>query len=426
MNIDSEIIKKGINLISIPSQQYKTNLISVYIKRPLTREEVTKNSLLPYVLRAGSENFPSQSLMARELQRLYGSSIGVGVSKVGERQVLSFKLAFTNEKYIDEKISKAAINIFLDAIFCPYMENGVFKESYVEVEKGVLEEAILSKINNKALYSVDRMISEMCQGEPFSIPEDGYKEDLKDINSINLTDHYKKVIATSEIDIVLSGDIDKNLVKELIESRLIKRSGELVKIERESIYYAPHEVKTVKESLNVTQGKLVMGYRTNIDVHEELANALTVYGVILGGGVSSKLFTNVREKHSLCYSIGASLEKMKSLMIIHAGIETNDYEKAKEKILEQVEAIAQGKISDTEILNAKKYIINSIRTVSDSIWSMSDYMYGLKTQGIDSSPQEIICKIKDVSIDQVIEVSKKVKLDTIYFLTNNGQEHGND
>ena len=422
MNINSEIIGKGISLITIPAQQYKTNLISIYFKRPLTREEVTKNSLIPYVLRAGSHNYHTQSLMVKELQRLYGSSIGVEVNKVGERQILSFKLAYTNEKYLDEKIAQDAMNILLDMIFNPYTEKGAFKESYVEVEKEILGEAILSKINNKAFYAVERMTSNMCQNEPFSIPEDGYIEDLKDIKPDNLFAHYQQIIRNSEIDIVLSGDIDKDMVKEAIKQRNLQRDENLIEIPDEAIYFEPKEVKHITESLNVTQGKLVMGYRTNIDPKGDLSQALSLYGVILGAGVSSKLFTNVREKHSLCYAIGASLEKMKSLMIIQAGIEISDYEKAKEKILEQVDAMTQGDITETELINAQKFIINGIKSVSDYIWSMSDYIYGLRIQGSEDTPEQIIERISQVTLEQIAQVSKKVKLDTIYFLTNSEQE----
>lgn len=422
MKIHSEQIGNGINLTTIPSKQYKTNLISIYFKRPLKKEEVTKNSLIPYVLRAGSKNHKTQSIMVKELQKLYGSSIGVGVNKVGERQIINFKLAFTNEKYLEEKIAGKAIGLLLEMIFEPYLEDGIFKQSYVDIEKEILEEAIASKINNKTIYAVEKMIDIMCEGEPYSIPEEGYKEDLKNIDAKTLHDHYKEIIRSSEIDIVLSGDVDKNLVQKLFEQKNIQRNQELVLVHRESIYAVPEKVKTARESMNVTQGKLVMGFRTNIAVEDALSLPLTVYSVILGSGVSSKLFANVREKHSLCYSIGASLEKMKSLMFIHAGIDAQNYELAKEKILEQFHEMEKGNITEEELYNAKKYIINSIKSVKDSIWSVSDYIYGLKIQGSKDTPEQVIDKIEKITKDEVIEASKNIKLDTIYFLTNDESE----
>ena len=418
MKIHTEQIGKGINLTVIPAEQYKTNLVSIYFKRPLRKEEVTKNSLIPYVLRSGSKKLNTQSLMVKELQKLYGSSIGVGVSKVGEQQILSFKLAFTNEKYLEEKISAQAINVLLDMVFDPYVEESAFKKSYLDIEKETLEEAIRSKINNKAVYAFDRAIQAMCAGEAFSIPEEGYKEDLAQINAMNLYEHYEEIIRTSEMDFVLSGDMDVDLVKDLIAARNVQRSEELTLVAPSSVYREPEEVKNVIERLNVTQGKLVLGFRTNISVTDELSLPLSLYGVILGSGVSSKLFLNVREKHSLCYSIGASIEKMKGLMFIHAGIEFSDFALAKEKILEQFEEMAKGNISADEIDNAKKYMVNGIKSVKDSIWSVSDYIYGLKIQGSKDTPEEVIEKIEAITKEQVIAASKNIKLDTLYFLTN--------
>ena len=419
MKINTEQIGHGISLTTIPAKQYKTNLVSIYFKRPLRKEEVTKNSLIPYVLRSGSQKLNTQSLMVKALQKLYGSSIGVGVSKVGERQILSFKLAFTNEKYLEEKISEAAVNVLFDMIFDPYLEQGAFKESYVDIEKETLEESILSKINNKSAYAFDRMIQVMCEDEPFSIPEEGYREDLAHIDAKNLYAHYEEIIQTSEMDIVLSGDIDQDMIKRLIAERKLQRSTHLTVVDKEAVHAVPREVKNIVESLNVTQGKLVLGFRTNIEVSDELSMPLSLYGVILGAGVSSKLFVNVREKHSLCYSIGASLEKMKGLMFIHAGIEMSNYELAKEKILEQFGEMEKGNITADEIDNAKKFMINGIMSVNDSIWSVSDYIYGLKIQGSKDTPEEVIEKISKITKEQIIDASKNIKLDTIYFLTNN-------
>lgn len=418
MKIHTEEIGKGIHLTAIPSKQYKTNLVSIYLKRPLRKEEVTMNSLIPYMLRSGSKNLPNQSMMVKELQKLYGSSIGVGVSKVGERQILSFKLAFTNEKYLEEPISEAAVQVLFDMVFDPYTENGAFKESYLQIEKEALEEAILSKINNKSSYAFDRMLQAMCKEEAFSIPEEGYREDLSRIDVRKLMDHYKEIIRSSEIDIVLSGDMDQDVIKRLLLARDIPRNEHLTLVEKESVFTQVEEVKDIQESLNVTQGKLVMGFRTNVEVNSALSTALNLYGVILGSGVSSKLFMNVREKHSLCYSVGASLDKMKGLMFIHAGIDFDKYELAKEKILEQVEEMAKGNISEEELENAKKYMINGIQSVKDSIWSVSDYMYGLKIQGSEDGPEEVIEKIRQCTKEEIIEASKNIQLDTVYFLTN--------
>ncbi len=418
LEVNSKEIQKGVNLISIPSSQYKTNLISLYIKRPLAKEEVTMNSLIPYILRAGSKKYETQSAMVRALQNLYGSSIGVSVSKVGEKQILSFKLAYTDEQYLDEKISSDVLDILMDMVFHPYLEDGGFKQSIVDLEKDTLREAIYAKINNKASYAMEKMVESMCEGEPFSIPEDGFLDDLDKIDGKNLYAHYKKVIATSEFDVVIAGNVDEAAVKNAIAKQMGSRS-DIIKLEREKIYHEPKEVKEVIEKLQVNQGKIVLGYRTNIGVEDELNIPLTLYSVILGAGTTSKLFMNVREKHSLSYSIGAGLERMKSLMYIQAGIEVTDFERAKKLIFAEVDDMKAGNISDNEFENAKRYIINQIRSVSDSISAVSDYIYMLSLKGMNETPETVIEKLQRVTLAEVVEVAQKVKLDTIYFLTSN-------
>lgn len=398
--------------------QYKTNLISIYIKRPLDRSEVTKNSLLPYVLRSGSKELKTQSVMVKALQELYGSSFSAGVHKIGEKQILSFKLAYTDEKYLEEKIAGPVIRILMDMVFEPLVEEGGFRSSYVDLEKEVLSEAILSKINNKDTYAMERLTHHMCEGEPFSIPEDGFVEDLEQIDAQTLYAHYREVIESSEIDIALAGNIDKELVVGILRSYLEHKRGELKHIPREEIRKEIDRPKEIIEKMQVAQGKLGIGYRTDIDVRDDLYIPLTVYNVILGGGVSSKLFLNVREKHSLSYSIGSGLEPMKSLLYIRAGIETCDLEKAKTLIFAEVEDMKKGNITETELTNAKMYLINAIRSVNDSIWSISDYMYMLSVQGRDQTVEEIMDQIRAVTIDMVVEAAQKIRLDTIYFLTN--------
>ena len=160
--IQSRQLKGNIKLLNIKSQQFKTSLISIYIKRPLSNDEVTLNSLIPSILKMGSRSFPTQAEISKELQELYGSSFGVGVGKLGEKQILSFKLSLTNDRYLSESISAKAFSVMMDILLNPLAENGGFVSRYVEIEKDVLRESLLSRINNKGAYALERCIEEMC------------------------------------------------------------------------------------------------------------------------------------------------------------------------------------------------------------------------------------------------------------------------
>jgi len=393
-------------------------LVNIYLQRPLDREEVTKNSLIPDILKSGSNNFKSQREISKKLDSLYGSSIYADVSKKGEKQILSFKLSITNDDYLDESIFKEGIEFLNDIIYNPLIESNGFKKEYLDIEKNNLRDRIQGRINDKSKYSVERCIEEMCKNEKFSIYEYGYEEDLDNIDEKNLYEHYKNIIKTSPVDIVISGKFDKDKVISNIKDIFSVSRKNIIKIPKEEINVKPNAVKNIVDKMDVTQGKIVLGFRTNIDFKDERYYPLMVYSSILGGGPHSKLFVNVREKESLFYYIYSMMEKYKSIMLISSGIEIGNYDKALELIKNELEKIKNGKISEEEIKNSKSALINSIKSITDSLNGLSDFYY---SQGISESNEtldSIIEKISKVTIDNIVNVSKNIELDTVYFLRN--------
>lgn len=419
--IQSKILPGNIKVLNLKNNQFKTNLISIYIKRPLNEGEVTMNSLIPSVLKMGSAKLPTQAEISKAFQELYGSSFGVGVGKIGEKQILSFKLSLTNDKYLGENITAKAFELLMDIMLNPLAENGGFNDRYVEIEKEVLKEAILSRINNKGTYAMERCIEEMCKNESYSIHEDGKLEDLEKIDRVSLYQHYLKILQDSEIDIAFTGEFDIDFLEKEIISKFSFRNKEITKIPRESIYYNVSEVKEIVDKMDVSQGKIVMGYRTNIDVKSDDFIPMFMYSVILGSGAHSKLFMNIREKHSLCYSINSYLEKMKSIMFIAAGIEVSNFDRTVELIKKEVDDMNCGNISYNELEFAKKFVKNNLRSLKDSIWSLSDYYYNLNNQGRNESVEEFLEKIESITVDDIKRIASNIQLDTIYFLTKKGE-----
>ncbi|MCT4508548.1 MAG: insulinase family protein [Tepidibacter sp.] len=407
-----------INLTFIGVDKFKTNLISVYIQRPLDKKEVTKNSLIPNVLKSGSSKFKSQREISKKLDDLYGAGIYTDIAKKGDRQILSFKMSITDETYLDEEILKESLTFLNDMINDPLVENGGFNKEYVDIEKNNLRDKIKSRINDKSKYALERCIEEMCKDEKFSIYEYGYEEDIDSIDEKNLYNHYKNIMKTSPIDIVVAGNLDKEKVLAYIKS--------IFKFERENVIDLVDDkniskvdsIKNVVDKMDVTQGKVTLGYRTNIDYKDDKYYSLMVYSSILGGGPHSKLFMNVREKESLCYYVYSMIEKYKSIMFISSGIEIDKYDKTVELIGEQLEKIKKSEISEEEIRNSKNSIINSINSVRDSLNSLSDFYYSQGVSGVNEDLDSIMKKIENVEIKDVVEVSFGITLDTVYFLRN--------
>lgn len=411
---------KGINLTLIPEEKFKLNLVSIYIQRILDRDEVTMNALLPSIIKSGSEKYPSAREMSYHQDDLYGVSIGADSSKRGESQVITFKIISTDEEYLDEQIFKKVVKYLDEVVNHPLVIDGGFKEEYVAIEKENLKNRIESIINDKGRYAVERAREEMFKNEKYGISDLGYLEDIDKITAKGLYEHYVNIMKTSPIDIVVEGNFDEDEIVEIISNGFDFHRENIIEIPRADFIKKVDEIKVIKEEMDITQGKLVMGYRCNVDYKDEFKYySLFVGSNVLGGGPHSKLFVNVREKESLCYYIYSSLEKYKTSMFISSGIESENYDKTVELIGEQLKSLKEGKISDEELLNSKSAIISSLKTIKDSLGGSSDFYFSQSMGGTNTTVEKIIEMIEKVTVSDIVEAFKNIELDTIYFLSNN-------
>ena len=407
-------IKNGINLYYIPTKKFKTTAFSIYIHRPLTREECTLNALLSMVIRRGCPMFPESKELSRHLDNLYGVSFSTTVRKKAERQIICANFQFINEKFLEEKsnILDGVLNLAKDAI----LGQTSFDEEYLKQEKENLKLQILSIINDKRQYASKKCIEIMCQDEPYGISKSGYIEDLDSITSSSLYEHYKNTVLKSPVDIFINGDVDINYVTEKIK-------GIFESIEVTENIPAPSdvkksvaEVKNVTEQQQIVQGKLSIGFRTNVFATDDEYPALMMYNSILGCGIFSKLFNNVREKLSLCYYASSSIDHLKGIMTINSGIEVANFQKAYDEIFVQMDDIKNGNISDMEMSAAVLGTVNSINSISDNPFALDDYYLGKIIAGNLMGLNELADKIKGVTKEQIMNVAKKIELDTVFFL----------
>ena len=388
-NLKTLEIGKNVKLTLIPESKFKTNLISVYIQRKLDRNEVTKNALLPGILKSGCNKYKTLGQLTDREEELYGSYLHAGASKRGESQVLGFSILSVNEKYLDEKILGQCIEFLNEIINNPLVIDGGFNEEYLNIEKEILKDSIMSIINDKGNYAMKRTNEIMFEGEPYSINGKGYIEDLDTIDRVGLYEHYKEVLKTSPIEIMIEGEFEETEVVEL-----------------------------VKETMDIAQGKLVMGYRCNVDyLDEEKYYSLLLGSRILGGGADSKLFINVREKESLCYTIYSTIQKSKSTMMVCSGIEAQNYEKTVNLVKEQVQKLKDGDITESEISNAKIAFINSLNSLNDEIGRISDFYFSQSISKNKSDLDQIKNMINKSTKEDIVEAVKNIELDTIYFLS---------
>ena len=413
-------IKKGIKLHTIKTEKFKTNLIAIMLTTKLNRENVTKNALIPAVLRRGTKNLTTQEEINKKLEEMYGASLDCGLDKTGDNQVLKFYIETVNDEFLPqeaENMLKTSLEKIFEFVFNPYLENGCFKKEYVEQEKENIKQIIDGKIDNKARYSLDRCIEEMYKDKPYGLYKYGYVEDMKNINEKNLYEYYQQLINECKIDIFVSGIIDEET------ENIIKNNENIIKLkDREPQYNEPEIIakrtkkeNDVQESMDVTQGKLIIGMDLDID-DDNLRFDVMIYNSIFGGSANSKLFQNVREKASLAYTASSSYYRLKNNIFINCGIEIKNYEKALEIIKQQIEDMKKGDFTDEEVENAKKGIIASIKTIDDEQDTEITYFFSQELSKSKCNIEQYMQRISEVTKDKVVDVANKVSINTVYFL----------
>ena len=395
-------------ITKLQSNKFKTNLVALFITVPLTKENCTKNALLTSVLRRGTNNLKTQEEIAKRLEELYGAGFNCGVDKLGNYHVLKFYLETLENTYTlnNENLLQEGVNLLLDIVFNPLIENNGFNKLYVDQEKLNLQRLIESRKDNKALYAKERCLENMFADESYSLYKYGSVDDLANINEINLYAYYKELLKDCKIDLYITGNNIDNIKVPKIPSKNLPQIP--------NMHIAPSKPNIVNEIQDVTQGKLIIG----LDVDDKNKTAVSMYNTILGGGANSKLFQNVREKASLAYSAGSSYIRRKNVILIQTGIEIENYDKAVKIIEEQLEDMKNGKISDDEFNSAKQLIVSSIELIEESKEDMITFYFDQNLFEEHLNITEYKEMIKKVTKDDVIKVAQKVKEDTIYFLTN--------
>ena len=398
-------------ITKLQSNKFKTNLVALFITVPLTKENCTKNALLTSVLRRGTNNLKTQEEISKRLEELYGAGFNCGVDKLGNYHVLKFYLETLENTYTlnSENLLQEGINLLLDIVFNPLVENNGFDKVYVEQEKLNLQKLIESRKDNKALYAKERCLESMFADESYALYKYGLVEDLSNINEIDLYAYYKELLKNCKIDLYVTGNNIDNIKVPEISSKNLPQI--------ENLHVAPEKPSIVNESQDVTQGKLIIG----LDVGNSDKAVVSMYNTILGGGANSKLFQNVREKASLAYSAGSSYIRRKNVILIQTGIEIENYDKTVKIIEEQLQDMKNGKISDEEFNSAKQLITSSIELIEESKEDMITFYFDQNLFDEHLNVTEYKEMIKKVTKEDVIKIAQKVKEDTIYFLTNNAK-----
>ena len=376
-------------------------------------------------MKNGCKKIENRTEIEHFLENLYGAKMSAGIAKKGNFHILCFEGETISDKFAPngERLAEELLKLLLAIIFDAKDE---FDQDVFLTERQNSITKIKSIINDKRIYANYRCQEEMSKGDVFSISRLGYTEDMEKLTKEELYNHYKKIIVSSLIDIYICGDVDFSEIEKTVKATLQKIKFQHADRASETILKDKKEINFVTEKMNVTQGKLSMGFLTHINPTDEDSIALVLANTIFGGGAQSKLFNNVREKLSLAYYAGSVLNRAKGFLTVNAGIETENFEKTKAEIILQLEEMKKGNISEDEISSSKNFIINSLNAYDDDQFEMISYYQGERLMQSDMEIEDYKEKILELEKDDIVRVISKVTLDTVYFITGAQDAYGKD
>ena len=412
-------LAEGVKGIFIKNDRFKTTLLSFNFYLPLNKDTVADNALLPFILTSCSEKYPDFSRLNYILAKLYGARLDASAEKYGDYQLLKMTVSLINDKYSldDESLVKRACDLLLSLIFEPSVKDMAFLSDDVEREKRKAIEHIKGEFNEKRIYAKKQLISAMYKDDVFGLPKCGTIEQVSAITGETLYKAWENMLKTANISVqVVSSALPQGLFDEISEKfNSIKRES-ILDLKQTKRTKPANEVQTIVEEMSVNQGKLVMGFSTELFGNDDNTLPLMIMCDIFGGAPYSRLFTNVREKMSLCYYCSASSSRIKGLITVDSGVEAVNADKAQKEILNQLEIVKRGEFSDFEFESSLKSIRDSFKTYSDSLTSL-DMWYTLKANNdVLYSPDELAEKLLSVTKEDVIVAAKGVKLHTVYKL----------
>lgn len=413
-----ETIAEGIKLHMVHSKKFKTILFGLYIKRPLRTEEVALNALLSRVIDQSTAHYQDSQAISQALEMNFGTLIVSDVHKYGEKQMIQIKAQIPGMEYVEDPlVYRNVFQLLNDMINHPRMiENGFDPDLFRREQEALIAE-IKQRKDQKNSWVMTRCIEAMFEGEPYAIHELGTVEMVEAINPKQLMEHLLKVWTESEIDICVIGDFgDEKMRGDILESFEFKR-GQIEAIQREKVMVNPLKVRRIDEPHDIAQGKICMGYRLNVPYESPLYIAAVVGNIVLGGGGSSKLFKNIREKESLCYSIYSHIEKHVSVLMVNAGVDFDKFDRVEVLVTEQVDAIRRGMFDSDELESAKKIFISNLQSLSDYPNSYMNFYYNMMITEGEVDVEQYIKRIEAVTSDMVCKAFEEIQLDSVVRLT---------
>ena len=406
-------LARGVRLSYLPSRKFKTGMLSANFVLPVTKGSMETDSLLGAVLRRGSERYGDMKQISEALDLLYGAQVTPVFRRKSERCCIGFTASCVDDAFVPGgmQLLESTTEMLFEILLHPALENGVFRSDYVQQEKDNLLDAIRSRINDKREWADYRLMKELCAGEAYGLTRE--EEDVLTITPESLFARWREVLETAPLELFYCGSAPLERVEKAMRHALrdLPR-GTLLTLPPVYPHVAREEVQRITERMDVTQGKLAMGFSCTA----EDVPAMILANTLFGGSSNSKLFMNVREKLSLCYYASSGYHRSKGLVTVSSGVEFANFQRAFDEIMLQLEAVQNFDLEDWELPGARNTILSSLRAMPDSQRALENWYLGQIATGQWETPEELARQLLEVTPERICAAAQSVQLDTVYFL----------
>ncbi len=414
-------LTKGVTLRCIQSGRFRHGCLSLQFITPMEAHRAGKNALLPAVLLRGCRKNPDLRSITQRLDDLYGAAVGALVRRVGDWQTTGLCATFTEDRFaMDGDAILAPLVEFLgELLLDPATQGGIFRTDYVESERTNLLSTMAAQRNDKRAYAMEQLLRGMCRGDSFGLPRLGLPEAVEAITAQNLWDHYRRVLRAWPVEIFYVGSRPARDVAALLQPLARQLAAEARPLAPQTPFADLGSWEGTEE-MDIAQGKLCLGFTTPIRVTDPRYPAMQAANLIFGGGMTSKLFSVIREKLSLCYAIGSGYYGAKGLVTVSAGIDFDKEPLVRREILSQLAACQRGEITQEELRCAKEALRTGLLSTPDSPGALENYYANAALSGHRLTVDSHLAAVEALTLEDVTRAAGTLRPHSGFFLKGVG------
>lgn len=386
---------KTIQGYGILAEHYKNCVMSIRFFIPLIPVENTKLALLSLLIKDRNQKYTTKASMQTFKDNLYGASISSRTFSYGPTQVLEVRLSALSQRFVDEPLQAKQVQGLADLIYQPLINNETLKEA-----KQNLKDKLNRSLENPMNYAINRTMEILGPNSSLGVNPQGHIEDLESITVEELIEFHQKLILTASAQLVIGGNFREGIINSLgvvfQYHRPLEEKPEYNLLESDS-YQKVIEYKPIQ------QATYIEVYQSMVSIEDTNHYALRLGNLILGQLPTSLLFQEVREKHSLCYSVSSRVVSYEGLVLLTTSLDENNIEKARDLMMQQVIKMMKGEFTQQQLDSAKRMMVSSFDSIFDDEYAIINFIFDCAYRQLSFDVEDHKQAYEEVTKEAIIE-----------------------